>query len=185
MESRIGNIENILAYAGTQYVVPSYQRAYSWQEEEWEMLWFDVLENASLDLDKEHFFGVWIAMPIESTSGEPRSYLIIDGQQRLITISILLAALRDVVKVTDQRLANLIEQYLFIDSVITLDRQPVIQTTPQDKNAYHEVIIGEIQSNSTIAAVYRYFLDKVQEYLQNGGDLTVLLRSTTRGLVLV
>ena len=66
--------------------MPPYQRDYSWSEEQWEDLWNDVLELRGRP-DDRHYMG---ALVVEATSD--REFLIIDGQQRLATLSILALA---------------------------------------------------------------------------------------------
>jgi uncharacterized protein with ParB-like and HNH nuclease domain/predicted transport protein len=79
-----------------QYVIPIYQRTYSWQESECEQLWKDILRAGSDEHQFVHFVGsvVHIAQD-ESTATLQAPKLVIDGQQRLTTVSILLAALAE------------------------------------------------------------------------------------------
>ncbi|TOG33058.1 hypothetical protein CGJ05_23705, partial [Vibrio parahaemolyticus] len=75
------------------YRIPPFQRDYSWNEENWEELWFDIMAMYSeeTDAETEHYMGYLV---LQSTQGD-RSSLVIDGQQRITTISIIiLAALR-------------------------------------------------------------------------------------------
>ena len=68
---------------GKIYRVPPYQRDYSWQEEEWEDLWNDIVELRGRP-EELHYMG---ALVVEGKSD--REFHIIDGQQRLATLSIL------------------------------------------------------------------------------------------------
>jgi hypothetical protein len=72
---------------GKRHVVPAYQRDYSWEEENWEDLWNDLLEMSE-SADSRHYMG---AIVVQSRSD--REMLIIDGQQRLATLSILSIAI--------------------------------------------------------------------------------------------
>ena len=81
---------------GKKYRVPQYQRDYSWTEEQWEDLWSDVLGLRS-DSELRHYMG---ALVVEAQSD--REFLIIDGQQRFATLSILaLAILKRLQKLVD------------------------------------------------------------------------------------
>lgn len=71
---------------GRIYRVPRYQRDYSWEEEQWEDLWNDIVELRGPG-DDSHYMG---ALVVEGQSD--REFLIIDGQQRLATLSILVLA---------------------------------------------------------------------------------------------
>ena len=71
---------------GRSYRVPSYQRDYSWSEEEWEDLWNDIMELRP-DPAAVHYMG---ALVVEGSND--REFLIIDGQQRLATLSLFALA---------------------------------------------------------------------------------------------
>lgn len=77
-----------------QFVIPIYQRTYSWTERECHQLWDDILRTGSNDAVSAHFVGsiVYIEKGLYSvTSQSP--LLVIDGQQRLTTMALLIAAL--------------------------------------------------------------------------------------------
>lgn len=71
---------------GRIYRVPPYQRDYSWEEEQWDDLWNDLMELRERS-DDRHYMG---ALVVEARSD--REFLVIDGQQRLATISLLILA---------------------------------------------------------------------------------------------
>lgn len=73
---------------GKSYSVPPYQRDYSWKEEPWEDLWEDLLTSEAHRED--HYMG---ALVLES--GERKQFRIIDGQQRMATLSVLILACVD------------------------------------------------------------------------------------------
>lgn len=76
------------------YNIPIYQRPYSWGREQCERLWDDIMYIGDKKGDDYHFMGgvVSVNMPTSPTS-LTRGYLVIDGQQRLITISLILISL--------------------------------------------------------------------------------------------
>lgn len=79
-----------------QFIVPIYQRLYSWQEPECEQLWTDILRAGSNPALGAHFTGsiVYVTQGAANiVAAEP--HLIIDGQQRVTTVTILLSALAD------------------------------------------------------------------------------------------
>ena len=71
---------------GRSYRVPPYQRDYSWSEDQWEDLWNDITDLGSRPEDR-HYLG---ALVVEGRSD--REFLVIDGQQRLATLSLLALA---------------------------------------------------------------------------------------------
>ncbi|MFN4877372.1 MAG: DUF262 domain-containing protein, partial [Aphanizomenon sp.] len=99
-----------------QYVVPLFQRAYSWKKSQWESLWNDILELYHSDNRRPHFMGSIVTMPTSAIPEGVSKYLLIDGQQRLTTIFILLCALRDKAKNIHDELAAEIHKYLLTPS---------------------------------------------------------------------
>ena len=82
-----------------QFKIPIYQRSYSWSEKECHQLWNDILRAGNSDSIKAHFMGsvVYIQEGLyQVTTNAP--LLVIDGQQRLTTITLLLAALAEALK---------------------------------------------------------------------------------------
>ncbi|GAA8483100.1 hypothetical protein HpNP86_10960 [Helicobacter pylori] len=78
-----------------QLVIPIYQRVYSWEKEQCKQLWDDIIKTGGNDQIKGHFIGsiVFVHDGIYTTSHN--ELLIIDGQQRLTTITLLFIALID------------------------------------------------------------------------------------------
>ncbi|GAA7442860.1 DUF262 and DUF1524 domain-containing protein [Helicobacter pylori] len=78
-----------------QFVIPIYQRVYSWEKEHCKQLWDDIIKTGGNDQIEGHFIGsiVFVHDGIYTTSHN--ELLIIDGQQRLTTITLLFIALRD------------------------------------------------------------------------------------------
>ena len=73
-------------------VIPSYQRRYSWEKEQFVDLWRDL---DRIDSDGSHFFGTVVFMSGTHVAGGTNKIDIVDGQQRITTVSILLCAIRD------------------------------------------------------------------------------------------
>src|SRR4051795_13562921 len=83
-----------LLKASSQFIVPIYQRLYSWQTQECQQLWSDIVRAGSNDKLGAHFTGsiVYVARD-QSTNTSAEPDLIIDGQQRVTTVTLLLIAL--------------------------------------------------------------------------------------------
>ena len=77
------------------YEIPYFQRKYVWDEDNWEQL----IENSSATLGN-HFLGSIILSKVDVASGESRRMPVIDGQQRLTTISVLLKVIYDILPQT-------------------------------------------------------------------------------------
>ncbi|WRD21962.1 DUF262 and DUF1524 domain-containing protein [Helicobacter pylori] len=78
-----------------QFVIPIYQRVYSWEKEHCEQLWDDIIKTGGNDQIEGHFIGSIVFVHDGIFSTNHNELLIIDGQQRLTTIMLLLIALRD------------------------------------------------------------------------------------------
>ncbi|WRE55379.1 DUF262 and DUF1524 domain-containing protein [Helicobacter pylori] len=76
-----------------QFVIPIYQRVYSWEKEQCKQLWDDIIKIGGDDKMNGHFIGSILYARVNDTHSSP--LLIIDGQQRLTTITLLLIALRN------------------------------------------------------------------------------------------
>ncbi|PDX48646.1 DUF262 and DUF1524 domain-containing protein [Helicobacter pylori] len=77
-----------------QFVIPIYQRLYSWEKEQCKQLWDDIIKIGGNDKMNGHFIGS-ILYVLDGNTHSNNPLLIIDGQQRLTTITLLLIALRD------------------------------------------------------------------------------------------
>ncbi|WQW14419.1 DUF262 and DUF1524 domain-containing protein [Helicobacter pylori] len=91
-----------------QFVIPIYQRVYSWEKEQCEQLWDDIIKIGGNDQMNGHFIGSILYVLDGNTHSSP--LLIIDGQQRLTTITLLLIALRN--HSSDEVKRKEIESYL-------------------------------------------------------------------------
>ncbi|MFP6237360.1 DUF262 domain-containing protein [Helicobacter pylori] len=76
-----------------QFVIPIYQRVYSWEKEQCKQLWDDIIKTGGNDQIEGHFIGSILYVRVDATHSSP--LLIIDGQQRLTTITLLFIALRN------------------------------------------------------------------------------------------
>lgn len=83
----------LLGSKDTQFVIPVYQRVYSWTERQCEELWADLQRSGSAG--KAHFAGTILYAAEDSSSDELRLIDLIDGQQRLATVTLLLLAFRN------------------------------------------------------------------------------------------
>lgn len=73
---------------GKRYIVPAFQRDYAWGADEWTELWADIVEVHRSSGDSNHYLGALVLQP----SNERSESRIIDGQQRLVTLSVLALA---------------------------------------------------------------------------------------------
>ena len=83
-----------------QFIVPVFQRDYKWEKEQWQRLWEDISRAESGNADPGHFLGSLVQIDTGRTTPSLGSWLVIDGQQRLATLTLLVVALRDHINAT-------------------------------------------------------------------------------------
>ena len=93
MDARKGNIYEILN-GNKQFLIPVYQRFYSWDIEQCKRLWSDIVEMQKKS-KAGHFVGSIVNIAEQAMPTGVQKYMIIDGQQRMTTLTLLLLALRD------------------------------------------------------------------------------------------
>lgn len=77
-----------------QFIIPVFQRDYSWTQEQCQQFWRDIKRASTTDTENAHFMGSIVYIGADLTSAF-QSWLLIDGQQRLTTLTVLMIALRD------------------------------------------------------------------------------------------
>ncbi|NOU00018.1 MAG: DUF262 domain-containing protein, partial [Gallionella sp.] len=84
---------------GLTYKIPPFQRDYSWAENEWEDLWADILATIQEGGEPAHYMGYLVLQ-----SSDDKVFDVIDGQQRLTTLSLIaLAVLKQLKKLVDEK----------------------------------------------------------------------------------
>lgn len=147
-----------------QYVVPLFQRPYSWKKSEWQALWNDLVELCKADNPRPHFLGSIVTMPTTSVPEGVSKYLLIDGQQRLTTVFILLSALRDTAKQSDEELAAEINNTILVNPYKKDLDYYKLQPTQVDRVAFYQIINSETQvDESGILECYRFFEKKLRQ----------------------
>ena len=94
MDAKAINLQSLLN-ALKQFLIPVFQRYYSWKQENWQQLWDDIEALFEQERQPSHFMGSLVFIPVlpPPIDGNPQ-YQVIDGQQRLMTLTLLLCALR-------------------------------------------------------------------------------------------
>ena len=161
MQAHQNSLSDVLA-GQKQYVIPVFQRMYEWGKDRWESLWQDLLA-VSEDSDKNttHFIGPMVVIGIALPHDVPK-YLVIDGQQRLMTLSVLLAAIRDCAKERKlQNIANAIDSSTYL-SFLNTRGQTVFKITPRirDRDTLYSIVDSRqqvIDKSLQLSQAYEYF----------------------------
>lgn len=147
-----------------QYVVPLFQRAYSWKKSEWEALWSDIIELSATDNPRPHFMGSIVTMPTTSVPEGVSKYLLIDGQQRLTTVFLFLSALRDIAKQSEKELADEIDNTILVNPYKKGFDFYKLQPTQLDREAFHRIISSQARiDDSGISECYLFFEKKIRQ----------------------
>jgi uncharacterized protein with ParB-like and HNH nuclease domain len=153
-----------------QFVVPYFQRAYSWRRHQWNTLFDDILELYELESTSSHFLGSMVLLAEHGAREVPET-LVIDGQQRLVTLSLFLAAIRDTARDTDPAFAERIHTTYLTNATAAESgqREVKILTTNQDRSAF-ATVVGQATEPppSPIRDAYRTFREALQEQVEKG-----------------
>ncbi len=120
-----------------QLVIPIYQRLYSWEKEQCKQLWDDIIKIGGNDKMDGHFIGS-ILYVLDGITHSDNVLLIIDGQQRLTTITLLLTALRD--HLIDEVKRKEIEDHYLINSDKDGDKKFRLILSESDKDTLLSLI---------------------------------------------
>ena len=166
-----------------QYVVPLFQRPYSWDKKEWEVLWADLSDLCENSEPKSHFIGSLVTMPTVSVPEGVAKFMLIDGQQRITTIFILLTVIRNNAKENGQDdLAEEISQTMLVNPFKKGADYYKLLPTHADRDSYKKLISEGYDGDLQISRCYQ-FLDR--KLRQNNTDLKLLTKIITSRLSVV
>lgn len=149
-------------------MIPVYQRNYDWKIENCKQLYDDLIKVIRNNR-KSHFFGSVVSV-YEPSSARNIEFLVIDGQQRLTTITILLLAMYNLIqegKVSYKTpmLNDMIYEQFLVDKYQEKDKRIKLKPIKNDKNAFDKLFDDQddyiLDSNITVN--YRYFYDRIQK----------------------
>ena len=167
MDARKGNIYEILN-GNKQFLIPVYQRYYSWDIEQCTRLWNDIVEMQKKG-KVGHFVGSIVNIAEQAMPTEVQKYMIIDGQQRMTTLSLLLLALRDyAIKNPDDTTINArrIDNMLLKNEYESGDERYKLLLTETDRDILMRLVeekpIPE-DTRSRLLDNYKFFAGKIAD----------------------
>ena len=164
MQAKETKLQDIIE--GTkQYVIPLFQRTYSWEQKEWKILWEDIVELCEAKNPRTHFIGSIVNMPTVSVPEGVAKYLLIDGQQRLTTIFVLLILLRNKAREAQNgRFADEINNTLLVNQYKDGADYYKLMPTQVDRTTYQNLINGHSnESESLLTKTYDFFDKKLKQ----------------------
>ncbi len=197
--SQFINLNTIIGN-GKSYMVPKYQRDYSWSREDWEDLWNDILETTP---NNAHYLGYLV---LQSVEGNDDTFWVIDGQQRLTTCSLLALAVTALLKKwvdegvesDDNKIRHekITERYLGNFSASKLTLSPKLTLNRNNDDFYKSWLMSSRipptlkslkPSQRLLQLAFDYFLSKLVEKFdknKSGAELVNFLEKTVgAGLV--
>lgn len=150
-----------------RFIIPVYQRNYDWKIEHCKQL-YDDLVKVIKNNRKSHFFGSLVS--VYESSGRNTEFLVIDGQQRLTTVSLLLLAMYNIISngiliPNESSLARQIYEDFLVDKYQPAEARIKLKPVKDDQTALEMLFYNNrervLASNLTIN--YNYFYDRIQK----------------------
>lgn len=147
-----------------RFIIPLYQRNYEWKEENCEQLFQDLMKLHNSDR-KSHFFGSIVS----SIQSGTEDRLIIDGQQRITTVSLLLIAMvnakkEGLIEATDAKLVEKIFKRYLVDEYQEDERKVKLKPIKKDMQAFDALLYkpkDQYIKESYVTRNYDFFYDKI------------------------
>lgn len=162
--------------SGVVYAIPRYQREYTWSRAQWDALFDDLLEN-----EPNYFLGSIICINQSQDALSVQSLELVDGQQRMTTLSLFLAAIYQSFRVLPNLgMEQQIELYNLKHKLVLKKKSDQPRLIPQVQNNnqqdYFAVLgkagilddVEQVQhaGNRRVLKAYRHFLWRIEQYLQ-------------------
>ncbi|MBK9123273.1 MAG: DUF262 domain-containing protein [Chloroflexi bacterium] len=194
MEVYTRNIGHVFLNGGNiHYAMPHFQRPYAWDEQNWQALLNDVFDVYAASRDgtiHEHFMGALVVVN-EGTYRMIQTYKLVDGQQRLTTISLLLRAFLDLTMDFEPDLSHEIESLLVNRRQESSFRYKLLPTLKRDDRRVYQAVIDGLptgETESLIDDAVATIRDELQKRIQAIGDqfdLERMYNVITAGLYVV
>lgn len=194
-----------------RYLIPLYQRQYSWRDDpQISLLWEDIqraVERIGIDRSTvvPHFMGAIVISQIKTYGDEVQAFEVIDGQQRLTTFQLLLAALRDVAAEKGSRYAPEVGKYVLNDGLMDADEKERYKLWPSiiDRRAFVKLIdptadlsgLAALDDNDALVGklatlAYKAFRNRIMRHVTVDGiyqerRLKILFEALKEGLAVV
>lgn len=167
-----GSEQRLAAYmqgSNKRFVIPVYQRNYDWKIENCKQLYDDLIKVIHKQR-KSHFFGSIVEVFNPDADGSNSEFLIIDGQQRLTTISLLFLAMYNlmtknlITSVQPNLRQRILEEYL-VDKWQDEDTRIKLKPVKNDQVAYGKLFtnVSDYIPESCLTINYNYFYDRIQK----------------------
>jgi len=164
-----------------QFQIPLFQRAYVWDRKNWQQLWDDLKDLTEGEPSETHFMGSFVCLTIPTVPGQVPQFLVIDGQQRMITFAILFSSIRDLAReLGASPLAAEVDGTYLLNQYKGGNERYKVLPRLRDRNALFGVIDTTPVANNTslITPGHKFFLQAIRSYVNKDmGSLSRLCNS--------
>lgn len=150
-----------------RFIIPVYQRNYDWKTENCKQLYDDLVKVVKANR-KSHFFGSIVS--VYNPSGHNMEYLVIDGQQRLTTVSLLFLAMynlmsKGIIEPSNPYLGKQIYEDFLVDKYQPKETRIKLKPVKNDQTAFGKLFDDENDYiiGSNLTANYNYFYERIQK----------------------
>lgn len=150
-----------------RFIIPVYQRNYDWKIENCKQLYDDLIQVIKNN-SKTHFFGSIVS--VYEPSGRNTEFLIIDGQQRLTTMSLLFLALYNLLEEKiiiseDESLKDQIYEDFLVDKYQPQEKRMKLKPIKNDQKAFSKLFNSKDDyiKDSNLTINYSYFYERIQK----------------------
>ena len=161
-----------------QFQVPLFQRRYSWNKTYWLTLWEDLINIYDGEVEGGYFIGTIVTQSTPGAAHGISPFIVIDGQQRLTTITLLLAVVRNLFKLgEDENSADEINQLYLINKFKKDDDFYKFLPTQRDRGIYKDIIDPinnhentinrDDEESSNIMQAFNFFTKQVNTAIKN------------------
>ena len=176
---RTGLLELLRASQGCQFVIPVYQRNYTWKSDEQVKQYLSDLENVLNGNYKNHFLGIIIYLE-KSLDFSAREFSVIDGQQRLTTTFLMIYAVKKILEnAGDLDKVNQLEGQFLTNPYSADNIKYKLKPLVSDDNVYRCIVedrMDEIEdASSNVLKNYNYIMSRIQKWIEDGYDANQIL----------
>ena len=166
-------IKTVLSRSEYRFKVPEYQRQYAWQEAQWEDMWNDLMDV--MESGDSHFLGSIVVVKEDKRFDQLDILEVVDGQQRLVTISLILCLIRERFTQVEKddwslditpsgRAERINARYLYKEDE-QMQNHPNITLSKFDNDEYQEILNGRLpeDEHSQLVEAAEFFSEKISE----------------------
>lgn len=160
-------VGKFIGNSDTVFIIPPFQRNYSWDEEQCCELFDDILD--SIKKEKNHYIGNIVYYVGENDRAGFSEYILIDGQQRITSILLLLCAIRS--RLSAEEAKRLEKKFLINEDELDEKYRVKLKQTDNDLRVFEKIINNSVMSNeereNKLFKNYSYFLDRCSDFDEN------------------